>query len=72
MRPAELRERAGLTQSEVAARMGTAQPNVSRLERLPVHEISRRRLRRYLGALEAGLVLVATTSTGDEIPLTAP
>lgn len=52
--------------------MGTAQPNVSRLERLPVHEISRRRLRRYLGALEAGLVLVATTSTGDEIPLTAP
>lgn len=72
MRLAELREQAGLTQAEVAVRMGTAQPNVSRLERLPVQEISQRQLRRYLGALEAGLVLVATTSTGDEIPLTAP
>ncbi|MEU8624949.1 XRE family transcriptional regulator [Streptomyces sp. NPDC048669] len=72
MRLAELREQAGLTQAEVATRMGTAQPNVSRLERLPVQEISQRQLRRYLSALEADLVLLATTSTGDEIPLTAP
>lgn len=67
MRLAELREQAGLTQAEAAVRMGTAQPDVSRLERLPVQEISRRRLRRCPGALEAGLVLVATTFTGDEI-----
>lgn len=62
---------AGPTQAEVAVRMGTAQPNVSRLERLPVQEISRRRLRRYLAAREAGLVLPATTSTGDEVLLTS-
>lgn len=71
MRLTELREQAGLTQAEVAVRMGTAQPNVSRLEGLPVQEISRRQLRRYLSALEVELVLLATTSTGDEIPLTA-
>lgn len=68
MRPAGLREQAGLPQAEVAVRMGTAQPDVSRLKHLPVQEISQRRLRRCPGALEAGLVLVATTSTGDEIP----
>ncbi|MFB8209248.1 MULTISPECIES: XRE family transcriptional regulator [unclassified Streptomyces] len=72
MRLVELRERAGLTQAEVAARMGTAQPNVSRLECLPVREVSQRQLRRYLSALGADLVLVATTSAGDEIALTAP
>ncbi|WP_393058668.1 helix-turn-helix domain-containing protein [Streptomyces sp. LN549] len=33
MRLAELRERAGLTQAEVATRMGTSQPDASRLER---------------------------------------
>ncbi|MER6115571.1 XRE family transcriptional regulator [Streptomyces sp. NPDC001743] len=67
-----MREKAGLTQAEVAVRMGTAQPNVSRLERLPVQEISQRQLRRYLAALEAGLVLLATTSAGDEVLLTSP
>ncbi|TXS36313.1 XRE family transcriptional regulator [Streptomyces sp. OR43] len=63
---------AGLTRAEVATRTGTAQPKVSRLKRLPVQEISQRRLRRCLRALEAGLVLRATMSTGDRLPLTAP
>ncbi|MFE0105788.1 XRE family transcriptional regulator [Streptomyces sp. NPDC059009] len=70
MRLAQLRERAGLTQAEVAMRMGTAQPNISRLERLPVEEISQRQLRRYLEALGSQLVLVALDLAGEEIPLT--
>ncbi|MCX4772045.1 hypothetical protein OG322_22225 [Streptomyces sp. NBC_01260] len=41
------------------------------LERLPIQEISRRQLRRYPSALEADLVLLATTSTGNGVPLTA-
>ncbi|MGC4947945.1 XRE family transcriptional regulator [Streptomyces sp. DT224] len=69
---AEPRERAGLAQAEVAARMGTARPNVSRLEGLPVREVGQRQLRRYLSALGADLVLVVTASAGDEIALTAP
>ncbi|MGH4033453.1 XRE family transcriptional regulator [Actinomycetota bacterium Odt1-20B] len=70
MRLAQLRERAGLTQAEVAIRMGTAQPNISRLERLPVEEISQRQLRRYLEVLGSQLILVALDSAGEEIPLT--
>ncbi|MFJ6636955.1 XRE family transcriptional regulator [Streptomyces sp. NPDC091376] len=70
MRLAELRERAGLTQTDVAVRMGTAQPNISRLERLPVEDISQRQLRRYLQALDSQLLLVAFDSTGQQIPLT--
>ncbi|MFI5987773.1 helix-turn-helix domain-containing protein [Streptomyces sp. NPDC051555] len=72
MRLANLREQAGLTQAEVAARLGTAQPNVSRLERLPVEEISQRQLRRYLQVLDTRLVLIARDPSGQDIVLTAP
>ncbi|MFJ6436729.1 hypothetical protein [Streptomyces sp. NPDC091416] len=69
---AEADVRMGTARAQAAVRIGPARPRVSRLERLPVQELSRHRLRRCLRAPEAGLVLPATTSTGDGIPLTAP
>jgi transcriptional regulator with XRE-family HTH domain len=59
---AELRRRAGLTQAQVAASMGTAQPNVSRLERGDVTAADIATLRRYLEAVGGRLRLVAEVS----------
>ncbi len=64
MNLAELRRAAGLTQAQVAAAMGTAQPNVSRLERGTVDEIGTATLRRYVEAVGGKLHLVA--QVGDQ------
>ena len=52
-----LRERAGLTQQQLAAAMGVAQPDLSRLERRGDAKLST--LRAYAGATGAQLRLVA-------------
>lgn len=62
---AELRERHGTTQVEVAARLGMNQGNVSRLERRDDLYLST--LRGYVAALGGELELVARFPDGTEV-----
>ena len=62
---AELRERRGTTQVELAARLGKNQGNVSRLERRDDLYLST--LREYLAALGGELELVARFPDGVEV-----
>ncbi|MGH3665497.1 MAG: helix-turn-helix domain-containing protein [Egibacteraceae bacterium] len=59
----DLRQRAGLTQRQVAARMGVTQPDLSRLERRGDVKLSS--LRGYTSAAGATLRLVADSAEGE-------
>ncbi len=68
---AELRARAGLTQEQVAARMGIAQSDVSKLERRGDLKFST--LRAYAEALGAALEVLVRLPAGDKgVPLRMP
>lgn len=66
----ELRSQLGLTQVEVAARMGVQQAAVSRFERRGDFTLSS--LRRYVNALGAELEINVKTSTGECVRLASP
>lgn len=63
----ELREQFELTQAEMAARLGTNQPGISRLERREDLYLST--LRDYVRALGGELELVARFPDGQEVRL---
>jgi len=60
-----LRQRADLTQKELAARAGVSQGAVSLFERGRLGGMTIARVRHILGALDAELVLIATWRGGD-------
>ncbi len=64
-RLARLREQRGLSQSEVAARMGISQPRVSQLERGEVDQMVVETLNRYVNALGGQLRVVADFEDDD-------
>jgi predicted XRE-type DNA-binding protein len=64
-RLARLREQQGLSQSEVAARMGISQPRVSQLERGDVDQMVVDTLERYVAALGGRLRVVADFDDHD-------
>jgi DNA-binding XRE family transcriptional regulator len=66
IRLAELRTEQGLTQVQVAERLGTTQENVSRIERAEDTQIST--IRRYIEALGGSLELHAVFADRD-IPI---
>lgn len=57
---AEARQAAGLTQGEVARRLGVSQSQVARIEKRGYESYTLRSLRRYLEALDAGFTLEVT------------
>ena len=59
----ELRERRGVTQEQLAARIDTSRPNVSRIER--GDDIRLSTLQRYVAALGGDLEIVARFPGGD-------
>ncbi len=63
----ELRERRGITQEQVAARLETSRPNVSRIE----HEddVRMTTLRRYVTALGGELELVVRFPDGERLTI---
>jgi transcriptional regulator with XRE-family HTH domain len=63
----ELRDRFSVTQSELAGRLGTNQPGISRLERREDLYLST--LREYVAALGGELDLVARFPDGSEVKL---
>lgn len=63
---AELRERQGMTQDEVARALEVSQANVSKIERRD--DIYLTTLRRYVEAL-GGTVRVSAVFDGEEVPL---
>ena len=67
LRLAELRTEQGLTQVQVAERLGTTQENVSRIERAEDTQLST--IRRYIEALGGSLELHAVFADRD-IPIT--
>ena len=66
-RLSELRERASLSQAEVARRMGVTQPRVSAIEKGDPDQITLETIRRYVAALGGRLRLVAGFGDHDEI-----
>jgi predicted XRE-type DNA-binding protein len=66
-RLSELRERAGLSQTEVANRMGVKQPRVSAIEKGDPAQMEVETVRRYVAALGGRLRLVAGFGDHDEI-----
>ncbi len=65
---AELRREAGLTQEQLAERLGMSQENVSRIERAEDTQLST--IRRYIEALGGSLELHAVFEDRD-VPITA-
>ena len=63
----ELRDHRGIMQGQVAARLATSRPNVSRIEREDDMRMST--LQRYIQALGGELELVARFPHGDSQPL---
>ncbi|MFJ6669998.1 XRE family transcriptional regulator [Actinosynnema sp. NPDC091369] len=63
----QLREQQGLSQSEVAARMGISQPRVSQLERGEVDQMVVDTLERYITALGGHLRFVAGFDDHDVV-----
>jgi len=57
---AEARQAAGLTQGEVARRLGVSQAQVARIEKRGYESYTLTSLRRYLEALDAGFTLEVT------------
>lgn len=66
-RLSELRERAGLSQTEVAKRMGVKQPRVSAIEKGDPAQMEVETLKRYVSALGGHLRVVAGFGDHDEI-----
>jgi transcriptional regulator with XRE-family HTH domain len=66
----EVRERRGITQEQVAMRLATSRPNVSRIE----HEddVRMSTMQRYVEALGGELEIVARFPDGDSQTLLAP
>jgi predicted XRE-type DNA-binding protein len=67
----ELRERAHLSQAEVARRMGVKQPRVSAIEKGDPSQMEVETLKRYVSALGGTLRLVAGFGDHDEIVSTS-
>ncbi|WP_243770349.1 helix-turn-helix domain-containing protein [Amycolatopsis acidicola] len=63
----ELRERAGLSQTEVAKRMGVKQPRVSAIEKGDPAQMEVETLKRYVAALGGRLRVAAGFGDHDEI-----
>jgi predicted XRE-type DNA-binding protein len=66
-RLSELRERAGLSQTEVARRMGVTQPRVSALEKGDPAQMEVETLDRYIAALGGRMRVVAGFGDHEEI-----
>ena len=66
---AQMREERGATQGDVAAGLGTSQPNVSRIEH--EEDIFLSTLRDYIGALGGRLEVRAVFPDGQTIDLTS-
>jgi len=62
---AEARQAAGLTQAEVAIRLGVSQAQVARIEKRGYESYTLTSLRRYLEALDAGFTLEVTVRLSD-------
>lgn len=65
---AQMREERGATQEEIAAGLGTSQPNVSRIEH--EEDIFLSTLRDYIGALGGRLEVRAVFPDGQAVDLT--
>jgi DNA-binding XRE family transcriptional regulator len=67
---AEARQAAGLTQAEVASRLGVSQAQVARIEKRGYDSYTLNTLRRYLGALDAGfsLEIAVRRATSPHLP----
>ncbi len=63
----EARQAAGLTQEEVARRMGVSQAQVARIEKRGYEAYTLRTLRRYLEALGDGFALDVTVVRTDAL-----
>src|SRR3954447_14576098 len=59
------RRSAGLTQTQLAARLGVTQAQVARLEQRDYHDYTLRSLGRYIEALGAGYSLAVGVRRGD-------
>jgi predicted XRE-type DNA-binding protein len=70
-RLSELREQAGLSQTEVARRMGVKQPRVSAIEAGDPAQMEFETIRRYVAALGGSLRLVAGFGDHEEIVSTS-
>ncbi|MFD2417684.1 XRE family transcriptional regulator [Amycolatopsis pigmentata] len=66
-RLSELRERAGLSQTEVARRMGVKQPRVSAIEKGGPSQMEVETLSRYIAALGGRMRVVAGFGDHEEI-----
>lgn len=64
-RLAQLRTQAGVSQAELAARMGISQPRVSQLEQGDLGQMELDTIRRYVAALGGHLRLVADFDDHD-------
>lgn len=64
-RLAQLREEAGISQSEIAARMHVSQPRISKLEQGDLAQVEVGTIRRYVAALGGRLKLVADFEDHD-------
>lgn len=70
-RLSQLREEMGLTQTEIAARMGISQPRVSQLEKGDIDQMEVDTIRRYVAALGGKLKIVADFEDHDVTVSTA-
>jgi predicted XRE-type DNA-binding protein len=64
----EARQAAGLTQKQVAERMGVSQAQVARIEKRGYDAYTLRSLRRYIEALGDEFRLQVTVQKGEEVP----
>ncbi len=70
----EARQEAGLTQAELAKRIGVSQAQVSRIEKRGYDAYTLNTLRRYVQALGAGFALevkVRQTEAAEKVPVVA-
>lgn len=65
IRLARLRKASGLSQAEVAERMGVHQPTVARIEKRP-SSVSFGSIRRYIEAIGGALVVVPKENGGEK------
>ncbi len=72
LRLVEARQKAGLTQVEMAERLGVSQAQVARIEKRGYDAYTLNTLRRYVAALGDGFSLEVTIHTPDDHPGTAP
>jgi len=68
----EARQAAGLTQSQLARRLGVSQPQVARIEQRGYDSYTLRTLRRYLSALNRGFTVEVRVLRRPEKQRSAP